>query len=296
MNNGFVNNNYPTGGFGGMMYQAPQQINMTQGLTEEELKSLRKNNGFSLDISEEELKRCYCTHRLNNKFTLAPDDEGYVTCTLCGTKFRPFEGTPAEVREYVNKLNDIIETVKMKSITLPSQVIRDYFQMQPLLNRLPELSGNADRDFRNATGMNDNYYYAQETNGFSMYNNIVGPSMAGGYYDPAMMNMQQPMYGAQPYGQPMAQMPQGQIYNTNPIYGQTMNGMPQQQPMYNNAQPGFYDQSMIMNNQPMYNNAQNGNPFQAQGQPQAQQQAQPQNNNTQNNSEAPANVTKKMSV
>lgn len=264
MNNGFGNFNLPTGGYyGGMMYQAqPQSLSMTQGLTKEQLDSLKKTSAFTLDISDEDLLRSYCTHRYENKFAVYTDEEGYFVCSLCGAKFKPFEGSVAEAEELVNKTFDLLETTKMQAIKLPPQTIRDFFQIQPLLAKLPKLYEKATNDIKNSFNTGDAYVYGQENNAFAYYQNMMNPMAGNGYHDPAMMNMQ-PMYGAQPY------------YNQQP---QMMNpGMPMQQPMYNN---GYQPQPQMM-----YNNGQmpqqanpfntNGAPVNMQPAPQAQQPAAP---------------------
>ena len=136
MMNGFNNNfnGYPTGGYyGGMMYQEAPKLNMTQGLNPEQLKSLRKTGGFSLDIPEEEMYRAFCTHRYENKFAVTQDDEGNYICSLCGTKFKPFEGTVEEARAVVENAVNLLETTKMQSITLPQKTIQDFFQIEPVL-------------------------------------------------------------------------------------------------------------------------------------------------------------------
>lgn len=242
-------NNMPTGGYyGGMMYQEPPKLQMTQGLTKEQLNSLTKNSSFSLEISEEDLWRSYCTHRYENKFAVTQDEEGNFICALCGTKFRPYDGEVADARELVNKVVDLMETTKMQALNLPPQTIKDFFQIEPMIKKLPDLYDRSKNDYKRALGVNNEYYYGQENNGFAMYQNMINPMAGNGYYDPAMMNMGQPMYGAQPqqpmYGQPMMQ----QAPQQNMMYG---GQAPMQQPMY--GQP-------MMNQQPMYGQPQ-GNPF-----------------------------------
>ena len=250
--NGFNNNfnGYPTGGYyGGYMYQeAPKTLNMTQGLKPEQIQSLRKTGGFSLDIPEEEMFRAWCTHRYENKFAVTQDDEGNYVCSLCGTKFKPFEGEVSDARDVVEKVIDLLETTKMQSLTLPPKTIQDFFQIEPVLKRLPELYSQSRNDYKRALGMNDNYVYGKENNAFMMYQNMINP-IANNYYDPAMM--QQPVYGSQP----MMGMPQ------QPMYGQPQNF---QQPMYNGGYPqqGYqpYDQQQMGMMQQQAQQPQ-GNPF-----------------------------------
>lgn len=257
MNGNFNNYGYQ-GGYipNGYIYQPSQtKLNMTQGLTPEQLKSLRKTGGFSLEISQEELLKSYCTHRQDNKFTVTQDEEGNFICSLCGTKFKSFDGNVAEARDLVEKVVDLMETTKMQALNLPPKTIQNFFQIEPVLRRLPDLFAQSCNDYKNALGT-DNYIYGQERNAFVQYQQIMNPMGGNNYYDPATMNMQQPMYGAQPamYQQPY------------PNYGDPMmNNM--QQPMY--GQPDMMNQQPMVNNmQPMYNgNGQMQNPFNSNNNP-----------------------------
>lgn len=253
MNNGFNNgfNNGYQGGYAGMYsgmtYQPSQQkIHMTQGLTPEQLKSLRKTGGFNLEITEEELMRAFCTHRNENSFTVVQDDEGDFICSLCGTKFKPFEGSPAEARDLVDRVVDLLETTKMRALSLPPKTIQDVFQIEPILKRLPDLYSQSINDYKRAMGTDGGYIYGQENNAFAAYQNMVNPMAGNGYFmDPAMA---QPMYGAQVqpdmYAQPGFQQPMygaPQQGYQQPMGGQPMYGAPQQgyQPY---GQPGFQQQ------------------------------------------------------
>ena len=242
MNFGNYNNMMPTGGYyGGMMYQEAPKLTMTQGLTKEQIASLSKTSVFSLEISEEELWRSFCTHRHENKFAVVPDEEGNFVCSLCGTKFTPYNGEVGEARELVNKVVDLMETTKMQALTLPPQTIKDFFQIEPMLKKLPDLFERSKSDYKRALGMNDSYYYGAENNAFAMYQNIINPMAGNGYYDPAMMQQQTPMYGGQApmqqpmYGQPMMQQPVYGGQPMQPAYGQPMM---QQAPMYGGQPQG----------------------------------------------------------
>lgn len=261
MNGNFNNYGYQ-GGYvpNGMIFQpTTAKLNMTQGLTPEQLKSLRKTGGFSLDISEEELWRSFCTHRQDNKFTVSVDDEGNFTCALCGTKFKSFDGTQAEAKEIVEKVVDLMETTKMQALNLPPKTIQDFFQIEPVLKRLPDLYAQSLNDYKNALGV-DTYAFGQENNAFVQYQQMINPMAGNNYYDPAMMNMNQPMYGAQPGmypQQPMMNM--GQPMYNQPMYNQPMMNMGQ--PMYNNAPQQqvqgnpFNSNPAPVNNTPQQNNA-----------------------------------------
>lgn len=216
--------NMPTGGvYGGYVYQEQPKLTMTQGLTKEQLDSLRKNTAFSLEISEEDLWRSFCTHRSADKFNVVPDEEGNLICSLCGTKFKPYDGEVAEARDLVNRVVDLMETTKMQALNLPPNTIKEFFQIEPLIKKLPDLYERSRNDYKRALGVNENYIYGQDNNAFVQYQNMLNPMAGNGYYmDPAMM--QQPMYGAQPMQQNYGYAPQQQP-------------MMQQQPVYNGQQP-----------------------------------------------------------
>ena len=222
--NGYNTFNYGYQGgpaMGGYFYQEPQKLQMTQPLTPEELKSLRKTNGFSLDISQDELLRSYCTHRTEDKIMVTEDDEGNYTCALCGTKFSPFNGTVDEARDVTEKFRGLMETTKLIGLTLPPQLIKEVMQIEPIVTRIPALYEQCLNEYKRATGTVGGYAYDQNNNAFAMYQTMINPMAGNGYYDPAM---QQPMYGAQPtYAQPMQQpmmqpmmqQPQGNPFNVN---------------------------------------------------------------------------------
>lgn len=262
MNNMYgYGNGYP-GGFyqGGYMYQEPPKLNMTQGLTKDQLNSLKKTGGFDMNISEEDLLRSFCTHRQDDRFSVSIDDEGNMICALCGTKFKPFDGTVAEARDLVNRVVDLLETTKMQSLTLPPQTIRDFFQVEPMLKKLPELFSISQNDRKRAFPGNEAYVYGENNNSFVAYQNMVNPLAGNGYFDPAM-NFNQPVYGAQaPMGQPAPQygyqQPQGAQMMNAPQYG----GYPQGGQMA--PQYGYNPQGQMMN-------PAQGNPFSSTGTPTA---------------------------
>lgn len=230
---GFNTYGYPMGGYptNGYYYQEAPKVSMTQGITPEEMKTLStKSSGFNLNIPEEEMLRSFCTHRYENRYAVTEDDEGNYTCAICGTKFKGFNGTTAEAREVANNMVDLMETIKMRALTLPPKTIRDVNQIIPIIKRIPDLYDQSLNDFKRSFGnQNNGYIYGQDTNAFAAYQNMVNPMAGNGYYDPAL---QQPVFGAQPmYQQPMYQQPMYQ----QPAYQQPMN---QQftQPMYQQPQ------------------------------------------------------------
>lgn len=263
---------YPTGGY---FYQEKPQVQMTQGITPEEMKTLTtKSSGFNLNIPQEEMLRSFCTHRYENRFAVTEDDEGNYTCSICGTKFKGFNGTTNEAREVAKNMVDLMETIKLRALTLPPKTIQDVNQIIPIIKRIPDLYDQSLNDFNRAYGQQQSGWgYGQDANGFNLYQNMVNPMAGNGYYDPAM---QQPMYGAQPmnqgYGQPMFQQPQ-----MNQGYGNMY-----QQPQMNQGYGQPYQQQ--------------GNPFNVGGNPVNNQQqftqpAQQQQAPAANTDKAPETVT-----
>ena len=251
MNNYNNNFGYAGGYYGGMMYnqqQAPN-LNMTQGLTPEQIKSLRRGGGFSLEVSEDEMLRSYCTHRQGDKFTVTFDDEGNGTCSLCGTKFKPFNGTVAEARELTNDFVGLIETAKMQSINLPPKVIQELFQIEPFVKRIPDLFSQSNDEYKRALGVDQQpYVYGQESNAFIAYQNMLNPMAGAGYYDHAAMNQQQ-VFGAQAYPQ---QQPMQMGYS-QPAYAQPYQPTMNQQMGYQQPQQSVQGNPFNIGSQPVVN-------------------------------------------
>lgn len=254
--NGFNNYGYPTGGYptAGYYYQEAPKLSMTQGITPEEMKTLStKSSGFNLNIPEEEMLRAFCTHRYENRYAVtAPDDEGNFTCSICGTTFKGFDGTVDDARQVAKQMTDLMETIKMRALTLPPKTIRDVNQIIPIIKRVPELYDQALNDFKRSTGFNDTgYYYGQDNNAFNAYQNMVNPMAGNGYYDPAMS---QPVFGAQPqaYGTPFGGQPMMQ--QQYPQYPQQ--GFPQQGYGYPTQQPQGYPNTNPFTGAPQQSNQQ----------------------------------------
>ena len=250
------NQNFYPGGFGGAVYQAPvKPVNFTQAATKEELEAVKKQaGGFNLNIPQEEFTRAYCTHRTKDRFTVSVDDEGYMICSQCGKRFKPFEGSVADARELTENFENLLETTKMQALTMAPEAMRNYFQYAPFAHRLPDLFSQTQSEYKRALGM-DQYYYTQDQNAFNMYNSMINPMAGNGYYDPSMM-----WGGAQPqyqYGQPMMNNNMGM-----PNYGQPM----MNNNMGMNMQP-TYAQPMMNNNMGMPNYGYQQQPSNAQGNP-----------------------------
>jgi hypothetical protein len=241
----------------GYMYNQPQLAKPTNPLTPEEIASLKQNNGqFSLAINETDILRGRCFHRdETGRQTTVTNTDGSCTCTMCGYTWHSDELTEDQVREAVQRIMDVLQTIKLMYVNFPVQAAREYYQVIPLLDKIPGLYKVAADNFRMNEGT-----YGSYSNGnmdpFAMFRQVssgygFNPNMYGGYQQPmGQPAPQYDMYGqpvaAQPnYGYPTAQAqptygyPQGQMTNpfdpnaygaqANPTaYAQTMGQQPMQ--------------------------------------------------------------------
>jgi hypothetical protein len=221
---------------GGVQYANLQPVQMTTGLTKQEIEEMKKNgNGaFRLQITPEEMKRARCCHRDGNQGTLVstnnPDKPLEVRCTLCGEVFQLLENiSPQMVTNHCNDTHDLMNTIKVMYVDLPPKLINEIFQVMPVMDRMKDLfSIAADRYNTLVSGQNN---YGQMVNGgvpngFNMYN-----AMMSGQAQYAQM----PMYG----------YPQQQVYPQPQMYG-----FPQQ-PVQPVMQPQGYPQQQMGYPQPM---------------------------------------------
>ena len=255
------NNNYqqPAVQFGGNFYnQMPQrQPKLTQPLSQEDIKKLRNNaDAFSLKVTETDLLKSYCTHKNNGQIALQQTSDGRVFCPICGETFQLIDESKENIERIVSDMNDILQTVKTYYVDMPVQSITSYFQIMPLINKLPQLYEIACKNFNEyemgapVNGMNG-------SNSFAMLSNLMTPGMGMGY-NPAQgmmqgnmgmpqgmnMGMGMPMQGNMGMQQPMmGGMPQGNmVFNTQPVQGNGFGymGAPMQQqeaPVNNQQQP-----------------------------------------------------------
>ena len=231
---------YAPGAIGGQQYSPLPQAKMTQGLTVEDIKELRrKGGGFSLDIPPIEFKRARCTHKENGAFSLVNNNDGTHTCTICG-KTLALEAFEFEVAKGItdNFLN-LFELTKLYYLNMPESYIENITQMIPVIQQMPELYRIALADFQKYENAGNGLSQRGGMYGANLLNAIVSPGFAGGYQQP----INQPNYG-QPqmqYGQPQQQYyPQQQ--GGYPVQGQVpySNGDPALAYQQQYAQPGQY--------------------------------------------------------
>ena len=198
------NNNY-----GGWAYNPnPQQYQTKQvsSLSAEEYDRLQKqDNPFSLALTETEMLRGICNHRTKDGMgdTLVQNPDGSVECQVCGYRFRPVDTMQQEdVKEACDLITDILQTVKLLYIDMPVQTQREFFQIIPLIGKIPQLFDLAVRNFSKHENYNTWAYKGQNMGTMNLFNMLTG-ALNGGYA---------PNYGAQGFGQPQQNM-------YNPAYG-----------------------------------------------------------------------------
>lgn len=227
MNNGVAGGYYnqPMPGMQGTGWnwnpqQPTQQPRQYSFLSADEMKILTdKGTGFSLKLTQEEKLRAICNHRTpdGTTDTLEDNPDGSVRCRICGYQFEPIntdEIGVEEVRLSSKRLVDVLQTIKILYIDLDPQIARDYFQIIPLIEKIPALYEMAISNYSKHEQYNP-YRYDNRNMGTARMFEALSNIFNGGMSTP-----QQP-------AQPMQAQP-------NPMYqGQPMGGFPMQQPMSN---------------------------------------------------------------
>ena len=245
-NSGYGNMGFPQGT--GYQYMgapvAPQKINNV--LTNEEIQKLiQKENQFSLQLTETEVLRAKCNHRMADglKDAIVEDPvTGVSRCSICGYEFRPLQvQTSIEtIQEAVDNIVDVLHTIKLLYLSLPADVAAEYFQIIPLIEKIPKLFEYAVKDYTKHEGANPYAYNNKNMSTLNLFQMLCGGGMPMGqpYMGaPADANAQaaQPQM-AQPYPQmaPGYSMPYGNPYGM-PSNGFGFNGF--------NAAPGYMPQT-----------------------------------------------------
>lgn len=186
--------------YNGMPQQSAKVMNV---LTAEEMKMLmQQKSEFSLSLTPLESLQAACSHRredgLQDSLTYDPI-KGVARCTICGYEFRPIEPdeSPESIQTSVDRIVDILHTIKILYTDIPGQAAREYFQIIPLIEKIPKLFEFAAKNFAKHE-YNPWSYNQYNMGGIQMLQNLS--SMFGG-----AMPQQQPFMPQQPMGQPMGQ-------------------------------------------------------------------------------------------
>lgn len=222
---------------GGMQYTQMPVAKMTQVLTPEQIKQLRTTSSqFSLQVDPIEITRSLCTHKDNGKIALMDNNDGTVTCSVCGARFKLIDWELPQVQEVTNMFIDVLQSIKTYFLDIPESYVTEYFKMIPLLEKVPKFFELAFHNFKkyeqgNPFQQNNGMY------GFNMLNAIAGPGMM----NPMMTGMANP--GLMNPPMPMGQMCQPQM-GTNPMMYQPATGYSPfvSQGVYNQGQPQMQEQ------------------------------------------------------
>lgn len=203
--------------------RAPQPEQRKNVLTQEEIQKLiKKDNGLSLQLTETDILRAACNHRTldGTHDTLREDDNGMISCEICQYKFLPLDPNTSsnELQECVDKIIDILQTIKLLYINIPDEVSREYFQIIPLLEKIPKLFEFAAKNYTKHSSMNMYNYNNRNMNAINIFNMLAGGGMMGA------MPQQQPYgYNSQAsngfgynYGG-YAPQTNGYVYNPNNV-------------------------------------------------------------------------------
>ena len=247
------------GGFNGMV--APSQVQpatkVQSWLTKSEIDSLQKNgNGFTLNVTNEDVVRGTCNHRTERgDLALIDNGNGTWTCSVCGHTFGiNTDITEDDVKKATGLILDILQTIKLMYVSMPQNVGREFFQIIPLIEKIPKLYTIASNDFKKFDNIGG-YIDGTPMNAFAVFSNMTTPGFGGmGMAQPQYQQPmgQQPMMNGQPYmggypgmmNQPMPQQPyypnQQVAPGANPFYANPTGGYPAYNPGVAPQQPGGF--------------------------------------------------------
>lgn len=214
MYNAFGNYNIPQG-TGSQYYGFQTQPTMRKNvLTNEEIQSLMKQeNNFSLSISDTDALRANCNHRMADGIhdSLYEDGDGFVTCSICGYKFRPLSAQTSleDIQAATDTIVDVLQTIKLLWVNINGEAARTYFPCIPMIEKIPKLFEIAVKDFNKNGNVNPWGYNNRNMDTVNLFNMLSG-----------MMNGVQPMGVPQ---QPMMGQPQPPFGGGYAMPGQAMN-------------------------------------------------------------------------
>ena len=212
-------------GYGGYIFRNNGGKTITKQsstLTQEEYSRLVKNdNAFSLALSETDVLRGICNHRSLDGMSdsLVNEPDGTVRCNICNYVFSPVDPslTKEDIRDSVNLINDILQTIKLLFVDMPISSQREFFQIIPLLDKVPQLFELATRNFSKHENYNAWGYSGTNMNTMNMFNMLSSFLNGGGYGAPqaqpgmvnpqSYSNMPNPAFGA--FGTPVGSAPMG---------------------------------------------------------------------------------------
>ena len=221
-------------------------------LTPEEMEIIRKGvEQFSLAISKEEFYRGICGHRDQNGVeALIDNGDGTSTCRICQKTFKVSMIGELEVEARMESLLDCLQTIKLLYLDLPTEAAREYFQIIPLIEKLPEFYKLAVTNFTKHENWN-NQRFMGSPNTVNLYQMLAGGGI-NAMYQNQMMN-QHPLNYGQPQGMPMQQQGFNPMQQPSPFFNQQPQMQPGYTPMNQNYQYQPNPQAMQQCAQPAGN-------------------------------------------
>ena len=184
-----INQGYGAPQMGGYQFNGYQNQQMVPKvmnvLSNEEIKELQQSTSqFSLGLTKKEILQGACNHRSpdGTQDSLVFDQNtGIARCTICGYEFRPIEADTSyeSIKDSADRLVDILQTIKIMYTELPAEAAREYFQIIPLIGKIPQLFEFAAKNFAKHE-YNAWSYQNHNMGGAAMLqnlNNIFGASM-----------------------------------------------------------------------------------------------------------------------
>ena len=128
--------------------QQPRTLDKSQMrnvISAEEQERLRKNKQeFSGKLTDEEYLRALCTHKdvRTGNISLNHNDDGSVTCAICGENFRIVDTSEGEItmediEATCSNFNDIFQTIKLIYGAIPEDVGRQLYVVAGFIKKVP---------------------------------------------------------------------------------------------------------------------------------------------------------------
>ena len=160
--------------------RTPQPEQRRNVLTQDEIQKLiKKEGGLSLQLTETDVLRAACNHRTadGSHDTLREDEDGRVVCEICQYRFLPLDAkttTNEEIQSWVDNIIDTLQTIKLLYINMPDEVSREYFQIIPLIEKMPKLFEFAAKNYMRHNSMNPYGYNDRNMNAINIFQMLAG--------------------------------------------------------------------------------------------------------------------------
>ena len=180
-------------GTGYQYHGAPLQKHGNTLGNDEIQKLVKKENVFSLQITETEKLRAICNHRAADGMsdTLVEGPDGLCTCQICGYRFLPLDASMSsldQVEEATDNLLDILQTIKLIYIDMPELAAREYFQIIALIDKIPKLYELAIKDYAQHERVDPYAYNNRGMGALNLFNMLIGGQRPMNFGQPDQSN------------------------------------------------------------------------------------------------------------